>query len=154
MNNLLHFRSQKNFESILRVLENALPDNLEVQEELEGLITKKSSFIRKLPKRWVARVVPIYSERSIREMNLEFMADLQQHRGNQTVILEEILSLWWYLMGKVSQSTSFGQYKTFLRIFQYPVGTKLANWLRISQVICYVIQQSLVLQGYLDQNTK
>ena len=40
MNNLLHFRSHKNLESILRVLETALPDNLEVPNELEGLITK------------------------------------------------------------------------------------------------------------------
>ena len=63
MNNLLHFRSQKNFESILGVLQNELPDNLEVQEELEGLITKQSSYIKKLQKKWVARVVGIYSER-------------------------------------------------------------------------------------------
>ena len=65
MNSLLHFRSQKNFESILGLLQDALPDNIAVQEKLVTLITKKSSYIKKLQKRWIARIVPIYSERDI-----------------------------------------------------------------------------------------
>ena len=85
MNSLLHFRSQKNFESILGLLQDALPDNIAVQEKLETLITKKNSYIKKLQKRWMARTVTIYSERDIREMNLECIDNLLQNRANQTV---------------------------------------------------------------------
>ena len=85
MNNLLHFRSQKNFESILGLLQDALPDNIEVQAKLETLITKKSSYIKKLQKRWITRTVPIYSERDIPEMNLEYIGNMLQHQGDQNV---------------------------------------------------------------------
>ena len=76
MNSLLHFRSQKNFESILGILQDALPDNTAVQDKLETLITKKSSYIKKLQKRWMARTVTIYSEK---EMNLGFVGNLDQN---------------------------------------------------------------------------
>ena len=84
MQNLMHFRSQNSFESILRLLENALPDNQEVQNELEGLINKKSSFIRKLQRRWIVRLIPLYTEKSIREMNLEFLGAQVENRGDHT----------------------------------------------------------------------
>jgi hypothetical protein len=41
MNNLLHYRNQKNFESILSLLTDALPNNAEVQAKLDTLITKR-----------------------------------------------------------------------------------------------------------------
>ena len=51
---------------------------------MEGLINKKSSFIRKLQRRWVGRWIPLYSEKSIREMNLEFLESLLESRGDHT----------------------------------------------------------------------
>jgi hypothetical protein len=85
MNSLLHFRSQKNFESILVILQDALPDNIAVQEKLETWITKISSYIKKLQKRWISRTVPNYSERDIRKMNLEYIGNILHHRGHQPV---------------------------------------------------------------------
>ena len=41
--------------------------------------------MKKLQKTWIARIVPIYSERDIREMNLEYMGDILQHWGDQSV---------------------------------------------------------------------
>jgi hypothetical protein len=85
MNNLLHYRNQKNFESILSLLTDALPNNAEVQAKLDTLITKKSSYIKKLLRRWIARYIPIYSERDIREMNLEYLSDLIRHQGDRSI---------------------------------------------------------------------
>ena len=84
MNNLLHYRIQKQFRSILELLTDALPDNLEVQEKLDCLINQKSSYIKKPQKRWITRKIPIFSERDIREMNLEYLSNLPQHQGDQT----------------------------------------------------------------------
>ena len=71
--------------SILGLLQDSLPENIAVQEKLETLITKKNSYIKKLQKRWMARTVTIYSERDIREVNLEYIDNLLQNRANQTV---------------------------------------------------------------------
>ena len=66
------------------MLTDALPDNLEVQEKLDCLITQKSIYIKKLHKRWITQKIPIFSERDIREMNLEYLSNLPQHQGDQT----------------------------------------------------------------------
>ena len=64
MNSLINFRTQKQFENILDLLSTALPESVEVQEELDALITKKSSYIKKLKKQWAARKIPIYNEKT------------------------------------------------------------------------------------------
>jgi hypothetical protein len=75
MNNLLQYRSQKQYENVLNLLTDALPDNLVLQTKLDSLITKKSSHIKKLLRKWIKRYLPIYSEKDIRELNLEFLSD-------------------------------------------------------------------------------
>ena len=47
INSLVNFRAQKQFESILDILSTALPESVQVQEKLDSLITKKSSYIKK-----------------------------------------------------------------------------------------------------------
>ena len=61
------------------LLQDALPDNIEVQAKLETLMTKKSSYIKKLKKRWMARTVTIYSEKDIHKMNLGYVGNLDQN---------------------------------------------------------------------------
>ena len=83
MNNLLQYRSQKQYENVLNLLTEALPDNLEIQTKLDSLITKKSSHIKKLLRKWIKRYLPIYSEKDIRELNLEFLSDKIRNIGDR-----------------------------------------------------------------------
>ena len=83
MNNLLQYRSQKNYKKVLNLLTEALPDNLEIQTKLDSLITKKSSHIKKLLRKWIKRYLPIYSEKDIRELNLEFLSDKIRNIGDR-----------------------------------------------------------------------
>jgi hypothetical protein len=69
MNNLLQYRSRKQYEDVLNLLREALPDNLVLENKLDLLITKRSSNIRKLLNKWVQRELPLYSEKDILELN-------------------------------------------------------------------------------------
>ena len=83
MNNLLQYCNQKNYENILNLLTEALPDNPEIQTRLDSLITKKSSYIKKLLRKWIKRYIPIYSEKDIRELNLEFLSNKIRNIGDR-----------------------------------------------------------------------
>ena len=83
MNNLLQYRSQKQYENVLNLLTDAQPDNLVLQNKLDSLITKKSSHIKKLLKKWIKRDLPLYSEKDIRELNLEFISDKIRRLGDR-----------------------------------------------------------------------
>ena len=58
MNNLLHYRNQNFFESILTLLTDALPDNTEIQSRLDTLITRKSSYIKKTTQKMDKKIYP------------------------------------------------------------------------------------------------
>ena len=71
-NSLVNFRANRQFQSLLEVLTTSLPDNVLLQDQLSGLITKKSSYIKKLQLMWTDREQPDFDEQDIREMNLRF----------------------------------------------------------------------------------
>ena len=71
-NSLINFRANRQFQSLLEVLTTSLPDNVALQEQLSGLITKKSSYIKKLQLMWSNRTHPDFTEQDIREINLNF----------------------------------------------------------------------------------
>ena len=48
------------------------------------LSQQKSSYIKKLQKQWSARQIPIYNEKDIRELNLEFHSNQMNHEADNT----------------------------------------------------------------------
>jgi hypothetical protein len=83
MNNLLQYRSKKQYEDVLNLLRETFPDNLVLENKLDKLITKRSSHIRKLLNKWVQRELPLYSEKDILELNLEFISDKATRLGDR-----------------------------------------------------------------------
>ena len=70
-NSLVNFRANRQFQSLLEVLTESFPDNVLLQDKLGDLITKKSSYIKKLQQMWTDRDTPDFDEQDIREMNLK-----------------------------------------------------------------------------------
>ena len=64
--------ANRQFQGLLEALTTSLPDNVALQDQLSGLITKKSSYIKRLQIIWDNRTKPDLTEQDIREINLNF----------------------------------------------------------------------------------
>ena len=72
------FQNKKQNEALLRIFETSFPENRAVQDGLQELVSKKSSWISKLTERFTNRLVSVDTQFTITELNQEFLLD-QQH---------------------------------------------------------------------------
>ena len=56
MNILQDYNSKKQTEALLRIFERGFPNNQEVPDSLQELISKKRSWIVKLKERWINKL--------------------------------------------------------------------------------------------------
>ena len=81
MNNpLLDFKRNRQFQGLVDVLAECLPDNANLQEKLSDLTSSKGSYIKQLVAKWDQRMQPDYTELDIRQLNIQYLArqDLAQ----------------------------------------------------------------------------
>ena len=93
-NSLVNFRANRQFQGLLEALTISLPDNQVLQEQLTGLITKKSSYIKRLQILWDNRTKPDLTEQDIREINLSFQPTQPENEINQVEGEVLVFNLW------------------------------------------------------------
>ena len=81
-NTIATVKAARNHEQILQLLQQALPENAEVQSQLDTLISNKQSYIKRLVTIWNQRIPPIYTEKGVRETCQAFYQ--QQERENES----------------------------------------------------------------------
>ena len=76
---LSNLRTAENLETVLKLLSEVAPQNLNVQREVEKISKSTTTQIRQLTTRWESRKQPVWSEISLREQNAKYLADQQQN---------------------------------------------------------------------------
>ena len=61
-NPLLDFKRNRQFQSLIDVLQEAIPENALLQNKLSDLTSSKGSYIKQLIKEWEGRITPDYDE--------------------------------------------------------------------------------------------
>ena len=92
-NSLLNFRANRQFQGLLEALTISLPDNRVLQEQLTGLITKKSSYIKRLQILWDNRTKPDLTEQDIRQINMSFQPNQPEQEIDQVERLDSGIQL-------------------------------------------------------------
>ena len=87
-NPLLDFKRNRQFQSLIDVLQEAIPENALLQDKLSDLTSSKGSYIKQLIKEWEGRVKPDYDEEEIRQMNIDHQGD-QDEQGNNMELRQE-----------------------------------------------------------------
>ena len=82
-NSLINFRANRQFQGLLEALTISLPDNQVLQEQLTGLITKKSSYIKRLQILWDNRTKPDFTEQDICQINMSFQPNQPEQEIDQ-----------------------------------------------------------------------
>ena len=66
---LSQYKSSKNNEALLRLVEKSFPENESLQNGLQSLISKRDTWSRRCYKQWIERKRPTHTEQSIRVLN-------------------------------------------------------------------------------------
>ena len=74
-NPLLDFKRNRQFQSLIDVLQESIPENALLQGKLSDLTSSKGSYIKQLITEWNERSQPDYNEEEIRQMNIDHVAD-------------------------------------------------------------------------------
>ena len=81
-NPLLDFKRNRQFQSLIDVLQEAIPENALLQNKLSDLTSSKGSYIKQLIKEWEGRVRPDYDEEEIRQMNIDHIGEQDEQASN------------------------------------------------------------------------
>ena len=87
-NPLLDFKRNRQFQSLVDVLAEAIPENALLQDKLSDLTSSKGSYIKQLIKDWEGRVKPDYDEEEIKQMNIDYQGN-QDEEGNDMELRQE-----------------------------------------------------------------
>ena len=87
-NPLLDFKRNRRFQSLIDVLQEAIPENALLQNKLSDLTSSKGSYIKQLIKECEGRVTPNYNEEEIRQMNIDHIGD-QDEQGTNMELRQE-----------------------------------------------------------------
>ena len=74
-NPLLDFKRNRQFQSLIDVLQESIPENALLQGKLSDLTSSKGSYIKQLITEWNERDQPDYNEEEIRQMNINHVGD-------------------------------------------------------------------------------
>ena len=77
MNILSDFQNKKQNEALLRIFEVGFPENRAVQDGIQELVSKKSSWVSKLTVRFTYRMVAVDDQFTITQLNQQFILDQQ-----------------------------------------------------------------------------
>ena len=81
-NPLLDFKRNRQFQSLIDVLQEAIPENALLQGKLSDLTSSKGSYIKQLIKEWEDRIRPDYDEEEIRQMNIDHIGEQDEQASN------------------------------------------------------------------------
>ena len=73
-NLLLDFKRNRQFQGLVDVLTECIPDNENLQEKLSDLTSSKGSYIKQLVAKWDSRMQPDFTELDIRTLNIQYLA--------------------------------------------------------------------------------
>lgn len=76
---LSNLETAENLETVLKLLSEVAPQNLNVQREVEKISKSTTTQIRQLTTRWESRKQPFWSEISLREQNSQYLAEQKQN---------------------------------------------------------------------------
>ena len=76
---LSNLETAENLETVLKLLSEVAPQNLNVQREVEKISKNTTTQINQLTKRWESRKQPFWSEISLRELNSQYLAEQQRN---------------------------------------------------------------------------
>lgn len=76
---LSNLETAENLETVLKLLSEVAPQNLNVQREVEKISKSTTTQINQLTKRWESRKQPFWSEISLRELNSQYLAEQKQN---------------------------------------------------------------------------
>ena len=79
-NSSLDFKRNRQFQSLIDVLQESIPENALLQGKLSDLTSSKGSYIKQLIKEWDERDQPDYDEEEIRQMNIMLEIKLRKHQ--------------------------------------------------------------------------
>ena len=80
-NPLLDFKRNRQFQSLIDVLQESIPENALLQGKLSDLTSSKGSYIKQLITEWNERSQPDYNEEEIRQMNINHVAELTEQEA-------------------------------------------------------------------------
>ena len=81
-NPLLDFKRNRQFQSLIDVLQESIPENAILQAKLSYLTSSKGSYIKQLITEWDERDQPDYDEEEIRQMNIDHAGDQTEEASN------------------------------------------------------------------------
>ena len=81
-NPLLDFKRNRQFQSLIDVLQEAIPENALLQGKLSDLTSSKGSYIKQLIREWEDRIRPDYDEEEIRQMNIDHIGEQDEQASN------------------------------------------------------------------------
>ena len=84
-NPLLDFKRNRQFQSLIDVLQESIPENALLQGKLSDLTSSKGSYIKQLITEWNERSHPDYNEEEIRQMNINHVAELTEQEARLEV---------------------------------------------------------------------
>ena len=94
MNNpLLDFKRNRQFQGLVGVLTECLPDNENLQEKLADLTSSKGSYIKQLVAKWGSRIQPDFTELDIQQVNIQYLVRQDQDQVNLKVRDERITTI-------------------------------------------------------------
>jgi hypothetical protein len=86
MNILSDIQNKKQNEALLCIFKVGFPENRAVQDGLQELVSKKSSWISKLTVRFTNRIVAVDDQFSITQLNQQFILDQQNDQLRNRVL--------------------------------------------------------------------
>ena len=87
-NPLLDFKRNRQFQSLVDVLAESIPENALLQDKLSNLTSSKGSYIKQLIREWESREKPDYDEQEIKQMNIDYLGN-QDEEGNDMELRQE-----------------------------------------------------------------